>query len=265
MIDKENIKAPLFFILQLCVFLFLPFSSLLQLLLVFVLQIIYWISLPTKFPHLCGIYPNNKLIRDVLLGLSLPIIFFLPYFIFIVDSGYQIEVHELLGEMTFNLILISIIEELVFRGFFFFFLAKRFGFWVPTFLLSTLFGLIHLYNPNTTIVGFINTASAGILLSTLAFKTRSLVLPIIFHILWNTIQGPLLDLPVSGYNYPGILSHDISFDSALWGGYYGPESGLWATIFLIVSTIGLYVKLQPSLLLNEAWIKYTNGNKNSIT
>lgn len=70
-------------------------------------------------------------------------------------------------------------EEILYRGIIFDFLQKRHNFWLGVIVSSIIFGLLHLGYP---IVGTI----MGIVFVILYKLTKSLVVPILFHILWNS-------------------------------------------------------------------------------
>lgn len=66
--------------------------------------------------------------------------------------------------------------------------------------------------------------------------TKSLMLPIGFHITWNFFQGSVYGFSVSGIPPHGLFEIHIDGGNNLFtGGTFGIEGGLMATIFIVVS------------------------------
>jgi membrane protease YdiL (CAAX protease family) len=142
---------------------------------------------------------------------------------------------------TFGLILLSAVnEELVFRGFPLQVLVEGMGRWPAILTLSTLFGSLHLTNPNASILGVVNTIVAGVLLSLAYVKTRSLWLPYGIHIGWNLGLGFVFGFPLSGLDLASLWTTGIAGSETILGGGYGPEGGLLATF--LFATASLYVE-----------------------
>lgn len=93
--------------------------------------------------------------------------------------------------LTFFYLAYSIVtpikEEVLFRGVLHGFLDKKFNFWAGLIVSSVIFGSLH--------VGHILSAALmGVVLVLLYKFTRSLIVPILFHIIWNlyAVTGLLL-------------------------------------------------------------------------
>ena len=72
---------------------------------------------------------------------------------------------------------------------------------------SIAFGLAHLSNQNSTIVGTINLMFIGILFGAGYIYTGELAIPVGYHISWNFFQANVFGSPVSGVTYPaGVVS-----------------------------------------------------------
>ena len=135
------------------------------------------------------------------------------------------------------LILSAAQEELVFRGYPLQILMKGIGVWPAIFAMSSAFGLLHLRNPNATIIGAVNTMLAGLMLSIAYLKTRSLWLPYGLHLVWNVGLGFVLGYPLSGIEIPSLWNSVAGGPKWLVGTQYGPEGALVGTIAFIAATV----------------------------
>ncbi len=154
---------------------------------------------------------------------------------------------------------VGIFEELLSRGYLLTNFAEtlNFKFWSPTIALvlgwifcSSLFGLAHIGNPNTTTVSTISLVVAGLFLGLGFILTGDLAIPIGVHITWNFFQGNVFGFPVSGGSYSGVTFIAIAQKGPeLWtGGAFGPEAGL---IGILAIGIGA--------LLVLGWVKWRYG------
>ena len=139
------------------------------------------------------------------------------------------------------LILAAFFEELLYRGYAFQTLLRGTHPVLPVSLLSVLFGLSHLGNPNSTPFSTANTILAGIWLSVAYLRSGNLWFPAGLHLGWNVVLGPVLGLPVSGRLIP---AHPVLLTSSIepgWltGGGYGSEGGAAATVVLLVAIFGV--------------------------
>jgi len=136
-------------------------------------------------------------------------------------------------------------EELMFRGYPLQTLLRDVHPAVAIAIPSVLFGLLHLYNPNPSALGIINTIIAGVWLSVAYLKTRSLWLCTSLHYAWNWTMNSIYGLNVSGIQ---TVTKDASslFQATqagpewLTGGSYGPEGGVLTTVVVGVTIIGLW-------------------------
>jgi len=128
-------------------------------------------------------------------------------------------------------------EELMFRGYPFQRLAESIGAPAAVAVFSALFGMVHLGNPNHTVVSTLNTVLVGVPLSIGYLRTRALWMPVGIHFAWNFLQGFGLGLPISGFSVPlSLLNAQVSGNVLLTGGRYGPEASVLATIVIIAAT-----------------------------
>jgi membrane protease YdiL (CAAX protease family) len=164
-------------------------------------------------------------------------------------TGGQVSSGFLLA--TFGVLLISALnEELVFRGFPLQLLIDGMGEWPAIIGMSTLFGAMHLSNPNASILGAVNTIIAGILLSLAYARTRSLWMPYGIHIGWNVGLGFVFGFQLSGIDLASLWTTGIAGSETILGGDYGPEGGLLATF--VFATAALIVQRHGSINSPEA-------------
>jgi membrane protease YdiL (CAAX protease family) len=134
-------------------------------------------------------------------------------------------------------------EELLFRGFAFQALARDYGPAVALVLTSVPFGLLHLFNPNATVISTINTILAGIWLGLAYLATRSLWLATALHYAWNFVQAIVFGLPVSGIvTLTPLALLQATPGPPRWvsGLEYGPEGGVAATLMIVLSTLVIW-------------------------
>jgi len=77
--------------------------------------------------------------------------------------------------------------------------------------------------------------------------TKSLMLPIGYHITWNFFQGNVFGFAVSGTTPYGMYEVDVSSEhDLLTGGSFGLEGGILATIMIALSFVATryYAKIR---------------------
>lgn len=152
--------------------------------------------------------------------------------------------------LTFLLlfILVGFFEEMFFRGYVMSTLESRGNRkWVIYVVSALVFSLMHGTNPNVSVLGLVNIALVGILFAYMFDVTKSLWLPIGYHITWNYFQGNVFGFAVSGISPHGIYNVSIeSGNDVLTGGAFGLEGGLFATLLIVVSFFAtkLYVNVK---------------------
>jgi membrane protease YdiL (CAAX protease family) len=134
-------------------------------------------------------------------------------------------------------------EELVFRGVLFKSVEDLAGSWISLVLSSLVFGLMHLSNPEATLVGAIYISiEAGLLLAAAYLLTRRLWLAMGFHMAWNYTQSAVFSGVVSGGEAePGLIRPIIDGPDLLTGGSFGLESSVFALILCTTTGIVLIV------------------------
>ncbi len=134
--------------------------------------------------------------------------------------------------------LVSIAEELSFRGYILPCMEKSIGRWKAIFMTSVIFAALHIPSilflglpPFNAIVMFLTVTMAGVLLSLLYF-TNGLKTSIGFHFSWNFFQYHLFSLR-SGLGIFGVTAIRPEFT----GGQSGPEAGILGLVAIITGII----------------------------
>lgn len=131
------------------------------------------------------------------------------------------------------------LEELLFRGVLFRIVEEWLGSWISIIVSSVVFGLVHLINPDATLLGAIFiSVEAGLLLAAAYMVTRRLWMSIGFHVSWNYTQSAIFGGIVSGgIAEPGLIKPILDGPDLLTGGQFGLEASL--TAFLLCTTTGV--------------------------
>ena len=129
-------------------------------------------------------------------------------------------------------------EELTFRGVLQDIASPRGHPVVGILVSSALFCYGHSGNPAVSFFGLLNIGLFGILLGLMRLRSGGLVLPTMFHWLWNAISGCVLGANVSGLELPSLLEPT----SARFSSGFGPEEWPMTTLLLLVSSVFLLLR-----------------------
>src|SRR5699024_3368460 len=140
-------------------------------------------------------------------------------------------------------IFVGLFEEIFFRGYIISTMASRNNErWFIYVASALIFSIVHGTNPNVTLLGLVNIALVGLLFAFMFDVTKSLWLPIGYHITWNFFEGNVFGFAFSGLPSDSIYSIEQQTDSTLWtGGSFGLEGGLLATIVIAISFFITYI------------------------
>jgi len=153
-------------------------------------------------------------------------------------------------------------EELIFRGYVLQALAEGSRRWVAAVLTSLPCAVVHLDNPDVTVVGITNIFLVGIVFSVIYFQTLRLWLPIGFHLSWNWAHGWLWGFDVSGIE----LDHQVFIATprgpeVMTGGGFGLEGSLLTTALVVIAAVWLLARpvLRPTAEVSARWAPYPRG------
>ncbi|MBV9354579.1 MAG: CPBP family intramembrane metalloprotease [Chloroflexi bacterium] len=136
-------------------------------------------------------------------------------------------------------------EELLFRGFILQTVSRGWGAWWGVAVSALLFGGLHVLNPHFGPLAAVNLVLFGVAAAFYKLFVDGSMLWGVFgiHTMWNYMQEFVFGLPNSGTAAPpGNVLFQLQPDQTradwIWGGGFGPEGTLAATIVLAVLAIG---------------------------
>jgi uncharacterized protein len=128
----------------------------------------------------------------------------------------------------------GLVEELLLRLILFRLLMRAAGLWPALIGSALLFGVLHLVNPNSTLVAAVAIAvEAGLMLAAFYLLTGRIWMSVGVHAAWNFAQGAIFGARVSGNTDTGSLFVSAPASGApdwLSGGAFGPEASLPAVL-----------------------------------
>lgn len=144
--------------------------------------------------------------------------------------------------LAFLIAVAAMKEEVACRGYLFQRLIEAGGTrWGPPLgivVMSLLFGLLHIGNPQVTRGAVVNTVVIGAVLALAYLRTGALWLPFGIHFGWNFMLGVVFGLPVSGITEFAVLVQGRA-QGPVWltGGGYGIEGSAVATVVILLGIV----------------------------
>ncbi|MFC1558685.1 lysostaphin resistance A-like protein [candidate division KSB1 bacterium] len=153
-------------------------------------------------------------------------------------------------------------EEAFFRGYLFQIIMEKINKITAVVIMSVLFSIVHMLNPEISIFALCNVFLFGVLLSAAYIKTRSLWLPTALHFSWNFSQSFIFSFPVSGIK----LNHTIfavrnNGSVLISGGEFGPEASLLTSIVTLIVIAYIIVSEKFSISDDMKTILKYNGKE----
>lgn len=142
--------------------------------------------------------------------------------------------------ILFGWIIQGATEEIVTRGWLLNILSTKYNIGVGLLISSTLFGLMHLTNPNVNYIAVINIILVGLFYGLYVIKTNDLWAVCGMHSAWNFAQGNIFGFKVSGLDVSvgSLIDLNLVGSDFVTGGIFGPEAGITAT-FILLASIGI--------------------------
>jgi membrane protease YdiL (CAAX protease family) len=132
-------------------------------------------------------------------------------------------------------------EELAFRGYILQNLGEGIGLVWAVVVSCILYGLMHMPNPNSTLLSGVIIAILGFLRIFGWLRTGQLWLSIGMHAGWNFFQGPILGFSVSGFDSQSLIQHTISGPNWMTGGSFGPEAGIVVVPVVLLALMVMFL------------------------
>lgn len=194
-----------------------------------------------------GLNKNNWL-KKYLLGFFIGLVMMSIIVLILLSFGYiTIEKNPIqpIGVSAISSVLVILFgwiiqgatEEIVTRGWLLNVLSNKYNIGVGLLISSTLFGLMHLSNPNVNYIAVINIILVGLFYGSYVIKTNDLWAVCGMHTAWNFAQGNLFGFEVSGIDVSvgSLIDLNLVGSDFVTGGIFGPEAGIVATFILLVS------------------------------
>lgn len=174
----------------------------------------------------------------------------------ITGYGWNVPVETSFGigftSFFLSMLLVGFHEELFSRGYQilnltegFRFIGQRGAIFIAVLLTSSLFGFLHFFNPNASLLSTFNITLAGVVLAIPYLLTGSLALSTGLHFSWNFVMAGVLGFPVSGKEIEFSVLHITQGGAELiTGGAFGPEAGLLGLLGMAIMAGGSCVYLK---------------------
>jgi hypothetical protein len=197
-----------------------------------------------------GLQIDRKALLDSLFGFGLSALMMGLIFLFewglgwlklenqVVNRSFSVAVLPALLSALLGFIAVGFYEELMSRGYYLQNLIEGSNLPWGLFLSSAIFSLLHLPNPNSSILSIIGLLASGYFLAYAWLRTGQLWLAIGLHIGWNFFEGPIFGFPVSGLDRSVLIFHTVDGPQWITGGAFGPEAGL---VSLLAMGLGAFL------------------------
>ena len=197
--------------------------------------------------------------RNLLGGLALGVVLqCLTIFVIYLFGGFEIISQN---PWTFVIIpfsvtlTVAVIEEILIRGIIFRIIEEKLGSYAALVISALIFGALHLANPNSTLLtGLYITIEAGLLFGAAYIYSRSLWFCIAIHFAWNFMQSGIFNAVTSGTEKTSSLFNtNITGNTLITGGAFGPEATIQATLFCLTATLVLmYLSHKENKIIRPA-------------
>ena len=183
-----------------------------------------------------GFSTKNRF-KDFLLGIVVGLIiisasFFLMIILNEITFQYKILVFSELIMSILAFTIISIAEEMFFRGYILRNLMISFNKSLALVISSFIFAIFHSLNPNINLIGFLCILVGGFLLGISYIYTKNLWFPIALHFIWNLFQS-LAGFNVSGQDFYSLIEIKIENSNWINGGSFGLEGSIISILIQI--------------------------------
>jgi membrane protease YdiL (CAAX protease family) len=138
---------------------------------------------------------------------------------------------------------VSLSEELLFRGYWMFTLARRIRYWWAALFISVVFGGAHLANPGENAFGILQVVVIGLLFCLTIRRTGTLWFAIGFHAAWDWAETFFYGTPDSGMLGAGrLLNSSVQGPNWITGGSAGPEGSVFALAVILLCALLIHLR-----------------------
>ena len=138
---------------------------------------------------------------------------------------------------------VSLNEELAFRGYWLFMMARPLRFWRAALFTSVVFGVAHLGNHGENVIGIIHVFVTGMLFCLMIRRTGSLWFAIGYHAAWDWAETFFYGTPDSGLLGVGrLLNSSVHGPAWLTGGTAGPEGSVLSLVALALCAALIHLR-----------------------
>jgi membrane protease YdiL (CAAX protease family) len=161
-------------------------------------------------------------------------------------SGSAVFMWALAWASTF--LVVALVEEFAFRGYWLFSFSRRLRFWPAALLLSVVFGAAHISNHGENVLGVLQVVETGLLFCFTIRRTGNLWFAVGFHAAWDWAETFFYGTPDSGLLGVGRLLNTVSVGSKwLTGGSAGPEGSVVAFVTLLFCALLIHLRFPNTI------------------
>ena len=187
-------------------------------------------------------FASGSMLGVIIIFLSILVSLALGYGSFVGRVQGNVASDVLMGLLVY--LSVGFAEEILSRGYMMTVLAQSFGSIFAIVGSAVIFSVLHLLNPNLSLLSVFNIVLAGILLAFSYHRTKALWFPIGLHFTWNLMQGTIFSLEVSGIESKGLFHVLLTGPEYITGGKFGLEGGIIVTLLTVLAfgAVELYAR-----------------------
>jgi len=205
-------------------------------------------------------FDKTKIFKDIALGLVIGfVIMFSGFLILILTDQLQfVDIHLKVSDLLYSIglfVFVAIAEEVFTRGYVLRNLMISFNKYIALVISALLFSLMHLANPNISIISLFILFLSGLVLGLSYLYTKNIWFPIALHFSWNFFQGTIFGFNVSGMNMYKLIETKYTTANNWNGGKFGFEGSILAILVIICALTVIYLLFQNRKPLVEEMVE----------
>ncbi len=148
----------------------------------------------------------------------------------------------------------ALMQEIIIRLLIFRLTEEMVGTWAGIVVASIIFGVMHMANPNQSLLSAFTLIVTSFMLFGAFVLTRRIWLVWGIHFGWNMFQAGVLGMPNSGVTFPGWITPEIDDPAWLTGGSIGIENSAVAVgITVVLSAFFIAAVIKRGQALKPMW------------